>query len=321
MEQIGSVYEGIMGFAVERAESPSIGVYSKPKGSKVSTTVVVDVTAILAAKSADRQKLLKEWANCEVSGNVLKELKAAQTLEDVVIALGRKVSRQTPNLLPVGSLYLQPGEERRRSGSHYTPRSLTKPIVETTLRPVLEALGEKPTAEQILSLKVCDLAMGSGAFLVETCRQLAEKVVEAWEREENNTRMGIGDRNQNTIINSDRNQNTIINNDRNQNTLIDSDRNQNATISNYGKEEPLLIARRLVAQRCLYGVDKNPFAVNLAKLSLWLVTLAKDLPFTFLDHALKCGDSLVGLRKEQIGSFGKDATDDLPLFVYLKEQR
>jgi hypothetical protein len=182
VEQIGSVYEGIMGFAVERAESPSIGVYSKPKGSKVSTTVVVDVTAILAAKSADRQKLLKEWANCEVSGNVLKKLKAAQTLEDVVIALGRKVSRQTPNLLPVGSLYLQPGEERRRSGSHYTPRSLTKPIVETTLRPVLEALGEKPTAEQILSLKVCDLAMGSGAFLVETCRQLAEKVVEAWER-------------------------------------------------------------------------------------------------------------------------------------------
>ncbi|BAY35425.1 hypothetical protein NIES2107_73370 (plasmid) [Nostoc carneum NIES-2107] len=297
VEQIGSVYEGIMGFAVEQAESPSIGVYSKPKGSKVSTTVVVDVAAILAAKSGDRQKLLKELANCEVSGNALKELKAAQSLEDIVIALGRKVSRQTPNLLTVGSLYLQPGEERKRSGSHYTPRSLTKPIVETTLRPVLEALGEKPTAEQILSLKVCDLAMGSGAFLVETCRQLAEKVVEAWEREENDTRLGISDR-----------------------SAHQSHRNQNATISNYGKEEPLLIARRLVAQRCLYGVDKNPFAVNLAKLSLWLVTLAKDLPFTFLDHALKCGDSLVGLRKEQIGSFGKDATDDLPLFVYLKEQ-
>ncbi len=49
--------------------------------------------------------------------------------------------------------------------------------------------------------------------------------------------------------------------------------------------DPLLYVRRLVAQRCLYGVDKNPFAVNLAKLSLWLVTLAKDLPFTFVDHA------------------------------------
>ncbi|MEB3179361.1 MAG: hypothetical protein VKL59_10060, partial [Nostocaceae cyanobacterium] len=110
-----------------------------------------------------------------------------------------------------------PGEERRRSGSHYTPRSLTKPIVETTLRPVLEALGEKPTAEQILSLKVCGLAMGSGAFLVETCRQLAQMVVEAWEREENDTRLGISDR-----------------------SARQRHSNQNATISNYGKEEPLL---------------------------------------------------------------------------------
>ena len=54
-------------------------------------------------------------------------------------------------------------------------------------------------------------------------------------------------------------------------------------------------ARRLVAQRCLYGVDKNPLAVEMAKLSLWLLTLAKDKPFTFLDHAIRCGDSLVGL--------------------------
>ena len=49
----------------------------------------------------------------------------------------------------------------------------------------------------------------------------------------------------------------------------------------------------MVAQTCLYGVDKNPFAVNLAKLSLWLATFAKDHPFTFVDHTLRCGDSLV----------------------------
>ena len=61
-----------------------------------------------------------------------------------------------------------------------------------------------------------------------------------------------------------------------------------------------IVARRLVAQRCLYGVDKNPFAVNLAKLSLWLVTLSKELPFTFVDHALKCGDSLVGYSVKEI---------------------
>jgi hypothetical protein len=65
----------------------------------------------------------------------------------------------------------------------------------------------------------------------------------------------------------------------------------------------VLHARRLVAQRCLYGVDKNPLAVSLARLSLWLVTLAKDEPFTFVDHALRHGDSLVGLDVEQIRSF------------------
>src|SRR5439155_14403013 len=57
------------------------------------------------------------------------------------------------------------------------------------------------------------------------------------------------------------------------------------------------------AQPCLYGVDKNPYAVDLAKLSLWLITFAKEHPFTFLDHALKNGDSLVGLTREQIIRF------------------
>jgi type II restriction/modification system DNA methylase subunit YeeA len=61
------------------------------------------------------------------------------------------------------------------------------------------------------------------------------------------------------------------------------------------------VAQRIVADRCLYGVDKNLLAVEMAKLSLWLVTLAKRRPFTFLDHALKWGDSLLGLtRAEQI---------------------
>ena len=226
VENIGSVYEGIMGYRVERAESVSLGVTSKPKGSKISTTVVVDMQALLVAKGSDRAGLLKTWANCEVTGNALKELKEAKTLEGIAAALGRKVSHRTQNLLAVGALYLQPTEERRRSGSHYTPRKLTEPIVRKTLEPIFAGLGSAPTAAQILSLKVCDLAMGSGAFLVEACRQLADAVVAAWERD------GMPD------------------------DLPKS-------------EEPILIARRLVAQRCIYGVDKNPFAVNLAKLSLW----------------------------------------------------
>ena len=62
--------------------------------------------------------------------------------------------------------------------------------------------------------------------------------------------------------------------------------------------ERLIVALRLVAERCLYGVDINPMAVEMAKLSLWLATVQKDRPFTFLDHALRHGDSLVGIHAQ-----------------------
>lgn len=321
VEQIGSVYEAVMGYEVERAAAPCIGVWSKPKSAKSSVTVVVNLQEVLAAKPSERAKLLKDSAGCEVSGNALAQLKDAKTVEDIVAAIARKVSPSTPNILPAGSLYLQPGEERRRSGSHYTPRSLTEPIVRTTLEPVLRELGENPTPEQILSLKVCDPAMGSGAFLVETCRQLAEKLVRAWERH-GKTPLEKGNLENIPPV------------------LISSPppffdpppaplKKGGARGNGLGGEhqniadgaDPLTHARRLVAQRCLYGVDKNPFAVNLAKLSLWLVTLAKDYPFTFLDHALKCGDSLVGLTREEIQKFIKESDIyDAPLLSLLKQQ-
>jgi len=86
-------------------------------------------------------------------------------------------------------------------------------------------------------------------------------------------------------------------------------------------EDALIFARRLIAERCLYGVDKNPFAVDLAKLSLWLATLAREHPFTFLDHALRPGDSLVGLSREQIACFNWDTDKQLPLIRGLIDAR
>jgi N-6 DNA Methylase len=195
----------------------------------------------------------------------LEQFRSAGNLEELVAAFGRRLSplyldRGMPLLIPSGSIYLQPTEERRRSGSHYTPRSLTEPIVRTTLEPILKQLGDKPRPEQILNLKICDPAMGSGAFLVEACRYLADALVESW--------AAHGDT-----------------------PVVPPD------------QEPVLHARRMIAQCCLYGVDKNLFAVDLAKLSLWLATLAKDHPFTFLDHTLRQGDSLVGLTRGQVAAF------------------
>ena len=274
VQEIGSVYEAIMGYEVEIAAERSIAVSPKD--------VVIGLDTLLAAKPKDRAKVLKEEGELKLPAKAAADLKAAATVDEILAALERRVSGRTQQVLMPGALYLQPGEERRRTGSHYTPKKLTQPIVETTLQPVLAQLGENPTAEALLDLKVCDLAMGSAAFLVEVCQQLADEVVKAWAFHEG------------TEHGSPEDLPEVI--------------------------EPVEYARRLVAQRCLYGVDRNPFAVNLAKLSLWLVTLAKDLPFTFVDHALKCGDSLVGLTQREIVSFGRDAVQDLPLMKYAQEQ-
>ena len=252
VEQIGSVYEAMMGFELNVARGPSIGL--RPDH------IVVNLEEILGNKPSDRARVLKDIAGCDITGAAHESLKAANSVDEIVSALSKRISKRTPNVIPAGAIYLQPTEERRRSGSHYTPRSLTEPIVKTTLRPIFEAMGDRPTPDQILDLKICDPAMGSGAFLVEACRLLGDKLVQAW-----NAHGGI--------------------------PKIPPD------------EDPHLYARRIVAQRCLYGVDKNLFAVDLAKLSLWLTTLARDHPFTFLDHALRCGDSLVGLTREQIACF------------------
>lgn len=173
VEQVGSVYESMMGFDI--ASFPGRALCLRPKH------IVVDLEALLAQPGAKRAAWLKEHAECDLPAASASALKDARTVEEVTVALGRRVAPLTPQPLPPGALFLQPGQERRRSGSHYTPRELTEPIVRTTLRPLLQALGERPTPEQLLELKVCDPAMGSGAFLVEACRQLAASLVAAWD--------------------------------------------------------------------------------------------------------------------------------------------
>ena len=286
VEQIGSVYETIMGFRMEVATGPSIAI--KP-AKKLGAPNTIDLDALLEQPTGSRARWLQARADRNVTDTVAKGLRAAATVEDLHAALDRVLDKDaTPDLVPPGALVLQPNEERRRSGSHYTPRELTEPIVRHTLAPILDRLRREASSpgsadsqpasgsakprhaslrpapdaaavrpEQILDLKVCDPAMGSGAFLVETCRQLADALIEAW-----------GAHGEMPVIPPD--------------------------------EDEVIFARRLVAQRCLYGVDRNPMAVDLAKVSLWLSTLARDHPLTFVDHAFRHGDSLVGLTRRQI---------------------
>ncbi len=270
VESIGSVYETVMGFTALRAEEQMIALRDE---KKLPTFIGLDT--LLAQKANDRQKWLKDHA-IKLSAKQAKGVKEAADVPALLDAFGGLIDlRAMPDgsAISPGTPYLQPTEERRRSGSHYTPRSLTEPIVRHALEPAFERIGPKASPEAVLSLKVCDPACGSGAFLVEACRQLGARLEQAWNM--------------------------------------------------YGAEKPTippdedeaLHARRLVAQKCLYGVDRNPMAVDLARLSLWLATLARDHEFTFLDHAIKSGDSLVGLTRQEIEAAHWDASKlGLPLF-------
>lgn len=272
VEHIGSVYETMMGFRLQRAQGPSVAVKAAKKHGAPTT---VDLEALLAEAPNKRAKWIRDRTdrNITTSKKTNVAVRAASTLDDLHAALESVVDKHaTPDLVHAGAMVLQPSEERRRSGSHYTPRELTEPIVRDTLQPVLARLRDNgqgpPSPDQLLDIKVCDPAMGSGAFLVEACRQLGDALVESW--------------------------------------------HASGQVPNVTPDETEdLLARRMVAQRCLYGVDRNPVAVDLAKLSLWLMTLARDHPLTFLDHALRYGDSLVGLSQRQIKSFHwKDRAPD-----------
>ena len=265
VEQIGSVYQTMMGFRLETATGRSVAIKPAGRGGAPAT---MSLDALLGEEADKRAKWIKDHTDRKLTPKVTAAVKEAASLDELHGALLPVIdTAATPDVVAPGAMILQPSEERRRSGSHYTPRELTEPIVRATLAPILKRLGGDPdaipTPEEILALKVCDPAMGSGAFLVEACRQLADELIDAWNAH--------GDRPE-----------------------VPPD------------EDEVIFARRLVAQRCLYGVDRNPMAVDLAKMSLWLATLAREHALTFLDHAFRHGDALVGLTRRQIEAFHWD---------------
>ncbi|WP_201352067.1 Eco57I restriction-modification methylase domain-containing protein [Hydrogenimonas urashimensis] len=297
VEQIGHVYEGLLDYTVRRVHGATLGL----KGSsKIHDPTVgledlerwMDTGVETAAKKlkdltgrslSALQKELSEEVDDTLYSEVLQACDGDTALADRVAPFAHLLRRDAWGEFVVygdGSFAVVPGGDRAATGAHYTPKSLTEAVVATTLEPVLyEGPAEgRPkeewrlrSAREILDLKICDPAMGSGAFLVQVCRYLAERLVEAWnEAEREGYRVTIDGEVKATLM------------------------DEEPMVSDI--DERLLVARRLVAERCLYGVDLNPMAVELAKLSIWLVTLAKDRPFGFLDHAFKVGDSLLGVE-------------------------
>lgn len=246
IEQLGGFYESLMGFELAELSEASVLLSTRKAGS-LPVDVIVGVESLLELSGEGRVSYL-EALGVTLTTSQKAKLVAASNESELLSAIRSRTSALS-ELFPKGAILLRQTENRRRSGSHYTPRALAEKAVLATLEPIFDSFGPEMTPEQILELKVCDPAMGSGAFLLASCRTLADKLVSAWERH------GFPDLS--------------------------------------GGETPQSLALRLVAERCIHGVDKDEIAVELARLSLWLLAGKDDSLFAFADPHLRHGDSLV----------------------------
>lgn len=306
IEQIGHVYESLLDHIAVRAASPVLGLVGARGGEPEISLDVLEtqrsrgdaaLVAFLASQTSKSSNSIRRALSRKPTPIAIERIGMAcsdhELLERVLPyhALLRDDPWGDPIVGRTGSFFVTAGPERRGTGTYYTPRALTEEIVAHALEPLAYRGPDvgRPRSEwelkgpsELLDLKVCDFAMGSGAFLVQAARWLGERLVESWERAGADDECVTPDGRRATGSSSE--------------TIVPS-----------SDEDRRSLARRLIVGRCLYGVDVNPLAVEMAKLSLWLVTLAKDRPFSFLDHALKCGDSLLGVTDlDQVREFHPD---------------
>lgn len=311
VEQIGYVYEGLLSFDGRRATEHMVGLIG-PEG--LEHEVPLRELESLAAKAGGSPKALaksihEKWKDPKppaTAGQLEKKLaplgaedaaearrrlnavtKDAALTERLLPFVGilRDDLRGLPTVIPNGALYVTESSLRKNTGTHYTPRFLAEEVVLHALEPLVYEPGPLQTADrgewrlksadQILDLKVADIAMGSAAFLVAACRYLGDRLIEAWENEGRTDAM-----------------------------VYRAGRAVDAVTAADAEQDPVVVeARRQIIEHCLYGVDINPMAVEMAKLSLWLVSMDPERPFTFLDDRLVCGDSLLGVHSmEQLQS-------------------
>lgn len=291
VEQIGYIYEGLLGYTCTRARETVLGIVGADGAEpEVPLTLLEDLAedhaddadlaeAVIAwlkehqsaAKPPTKNRLAKAFR----SGDTMDPADAKRALLAVTrdpelrealrpwIGAIRRDLRGRPVVIEAGGLVVTETPSRRNAGAHYTPRSLAEEVVRHALEPLVFNPGPHQTADrsawrplssdQILGLHVADIACGSGAFLVAAARFLADHLVEAWTRE--------------------------------------------GVVGTYAGSPggARSHALRQVVAHCLYGVDINEMAVEMCKLSLWLVSLDKDKPFSFVDDKVFVGNSLLGI--------------------------
>lgn len=284
VEQIGYIYEGLLGYSCARVSEVTVGLIGRPGAEPEITLDELEsladthpdpsalAGAILASVAASqpaavprsRAELVRQLRAADQIADAERALRAvtsAPGLRDRLrpfLGIIRRDLRHRPTVFEPGGVLVVETPSRATAGAHYTPRRLAEEVVRHALEPLVYDPGPRERAdgwtlvspERILALRVVDIACGSGAFLVAAARYLAGKLVEAWHQE--GTAVGSPDE--------------------------------------LGRR-----AVRKVVASCLYGADINGMAVEMAKLSLWLVSLDARLPFSFVDDKVLHGNSLLGL--------------------------
>jgi hypothetical protein len=237
---LGALYEELLTLGVRRLEDDTVLIQA--------SGVWVSTRALLGEPRDARSKWLQRMAHLPkgVVQRLGAALAAAETPADAVAALAPLCARRT-KAREGGELAVEASGDRRRSGSHYTPALLSRAVITRALGPLLDGAP----SSVVLSLRVCDPAMGSGAFLVEAANFLADRLAEAWKRE---ARGAEAD----------------------------------------DRLTPRRAALRAVVSECLYGVDLDPIAVDLARWSLARLAWTGDEAPRDLSPHLRCGDALVG---------------------------
>jgi N-6 DNA Methylase len=189
------------------------------------------------------------------------------------------------------------GSDRKSTGSYYTPPELVAQLIKTALEPVIEdklaglsSIADRKAA--LLSITVCDPSCGSGHFLLAAARRLGKELAPLLMEE--------------------------------QELRVAKDPGK---IKELSASDILRHAVRDVIQRCIYGVDLNPLAIDLCKVALWIEGYNKNRPLSFLDHRIKCGNSLVGVLDLDClaggipdGAFTAVTGDDKALAAKLKKR-
>ena len=283
VEQIGYIYEGLLGYSAKDVDEVVLGLVGKegeepeiplrvleelaeenPSPAKLAAAIVAWVKKNQPAATTKSSAALTKLLTATVEDGERALLSVTREEELLArlrpfLGITRRDLRERPVVIQPGGLAVVETPSRATSGAHYTPKSLAREVVRYALEPLVFRPGPHQTPDdsqwklldsnEILDLKIADIACGSGAFLVAAAEYLAGKVLRAWH-------------------------------------------NEGVTGSAHELE---MKARRQVVAQCLYGADINGMAVEMCKISLWLVSLDPKLPFSFVDDKVLHGNSLLGI--------------------------